>query len=115
MTDQSSRRAFLSAGAAGALIVKPQTVRGAQANSALTVGLIGAGRRGVAISGIFARNEFARIAAICDIYDDQLKLPDRSLQARASLRTSTRYWPAMWTRFTSPPRPIFTRSTSNWR
>lgn len=73
MTDQSSRRAFLSAGAAGALIVKPQTVRGAQANSALTVGLIGAGRRGVAISGIFARNEFARIAAICDIYDDQLE------------------------------------------
>ena len=48
-------------------------MRGAQANSALTVGLIGCGRRGTAISGIFAQNEFARIAAICDIYDDQLQ------------------------------------------
>ena len=47
-------------------------MRGTQANSALTVGLIGCGRRGTAISGIFARNEFARIAALCDIYDDQL-------------------------------------------
>jgi predicted dehydrogenase len=55
------------------MVVAPQAVRGSQANSALTVGLIGAGRRGVAISGIFAKNEFARIAAMCDIYDDQLK------------------------------------------
>jgi len=73
MSDSSTRRGFLTAGAAAPLILKPQTVRGAQANSALTVGLVGAGRRGVAISGIFARNEFARIAAICDIYDDQLE------------------------------------------
>jgi myo-inositol 2-dehydrogenase/D-chiro-inositol 1-dehydrogenase len=73
MSDSSTRRGFLAAGAAAPLILKPQTVRGAQANSALTVGLVGAGRRGVAISGIFARNEFARIAAICDIYDDQLE------------------------------------------
>jgi predicted dehydrogenase len=39
----------------------------------LSVGLIGAGRRGVAISGLFVRNEFAKIAAICDVYDDQLE------------------------------------------
>jgi predicted dehydrogenase len=62
-----------AAASLGITILKPQTVRGAQANSALTVGLIGCGRRGTAISAIFARNEFARIAAICDIYDDQLQ------------------------------------------
>jgi predicted dehydrogenase len=79
MHKHSTRRDFLrgssaaTAASAGFMILKPQTVRGAQANSALTVGLIGCGRRGTAISGIFARNEFARIAAICDIYDDQLQ------------------------------------------
>jgi predicted dehydrogenase len=48
-------------------------VRGSQANSALSVGLLGCGRRGTAISGIFARNEFARIAGLYDIYDDQVQ------------------------------------------
>ncbi|MCC6859744.1 MAG: Gfo/Idh/MocA family oxidoreductase [Bryobacterales bacterium] len=74
MSNESSRRDFSKSMAAGlgVTLVAPSAVRGSQANSALTVGLIGAGRRGVAISGIFARNEFARIAAICDIYDDQI-------------------------------------------
>jgi predicted dehydrogenase len=79
MNNHSSRRDFLkgssaaTAASTGLLLLQPRTVRGAQANSALTVGLIGCGRRGTAISGIFARNEYARIAAICDIYDDQLQ------------------------------------------
>ncbi len=58
---------------AGFTIVKPEQVRGSQANSALSVGLVGAGRRGTAIAGIFARNEFAKIVSITDIYDDQLE------------------------------------------
>lgn len=78
MKEARSRREFVhstgaAAAGAGLLILKPQTVRGSQANSALTVGLIGAGRRGVYVSGIFAKNEFARVAAVCDIYEDQLK------------------------------------------
>jgi myo-inositol 2-dehydrogenase / D-chiro-inositol 1-dehydrogenase len=76
MNNTSSRRNFVKAGSAagaGLLILKPETVRGSQANSALTVGLIGAGNRGTYVSGLFAKNEFARIAAVCDIYDDQLK------------------------------------------
>src|SRR6266498_6093626 len=72
MSENKTRRNFLTAAAAGISILKPETVRGYQANSALSVGLVGCGRRGTAISGIFARNEFAKIAAICDIYDDQL-------------------------------------------
>ena len=71
MSVNTTRRSFVSA-AAGIAIVRPELVRGSQANSALSVGLIGCGRRGTAISDIFARNEFAKIAAVCDIYDDQL-------------------------------------------
>lgn len=72
MNDSMTRRGLLAMGATGPLILKPQTVRGAQANSALSVGLIGCGRRGTYVSGLFAKNEFAKIAALCDIYDDQL-------------------------------------------
>ena len=73
MNHNTSRRDFMTAATAGFSLISPQLVRGAQANSALSVGLIGAGRRGTAISKIFARNEFAKIAAVCDIYDDQLQ------------------------------------------
>jgi myo-inositol 2-dehydrogenase/D-chiro-inositol 1-dehydrogenase len=72
MSQSTTRREFVSAAALGFAIVKPEAVRGAQANSALSVGLIGAGRRGVYVSGLFAKNEFAKMAAVCDIYDDQI-------------------------------------------
>ncbi|MBI4909388.1 MAG: Gfo/Idh/MocA family oxidoreductase [Acidobacteria bacterium] len=74
MSATSSRRQFQGAAAAAAtfLIVEPHQVRGSQANSALTIGLIGCGGRGMHDSGIAAKNEFARIAFICDIYDDKL-------------------------------------------
>ncbi|MDQ6699981.1 MAG: Gfo/Idh/MocA family oxidoreductase [Acidobacteriota bacterium] len=74
MPDVTSRRDFLArTGATGATILAPQIVRGAQANSALSVGLIGCGRRGTFVTGYFARNEFAKVAALCDIYDDQIQ------------------------------------------
>lgn len=60
------------AAASALLILKPELVRGYETNSALSVGLLGAGRRGTYVSGIFAKNEFCKVAAICDIYDDQL-------------------------------------------
>jgi predicted dehydrogenase len=78
MSEKTNRRDFFkgsgtaAAAALGFSIVKPQSVRGAQANSALSVGLIGCGRRGSYVTGLFAKNEFAKIAYICDIYDDQI-------------------------------------------
>src|SRR3984893_11083030 len=73
MTHPTSRRDLVLSGAAtGLLILKPQLVGAAQANSALSVGLIGCGRRGTYVTGLFAKNEYAKIAALCDIYDDQL-------------------------------------------
>src|ERR1700758_1003374 len=78
MSENTNRREFFkgsgtaAAAALGFTIVKPESVRGAQANSALSVGLIGCGRRGSYVTGLFAKNEFARIAYLCDIYDDQI-------------------------------------------
>ena len=71
------RRTFLTgkaAAATGVMIMAPHLVRGSQANSALSIGLIGCGNRGMYVSGIFARNEYAKFTAICDIYEDRLKV-----------------------------------------
>ncbi len=72
--ETTSRRGFgtAAAGAVGIMLAKPEQVRGSQANSALTIGLIGCGGRGLHDSGIAAKHEFAKITAICDIYDDRL-------------------------------------------
>lgn len=74
MSDTLDRRGLVRSGAAAAAfsIIQPRLVRGSQANSALTVGLVGAGRRGTYVSGLFAKNEYARVAFICDIYEDQI-------------------------------------------
>jgi len=71
----STRRRFVktsAAASAGFLIVGPEAVRGSAANSALAVALVGCGRRGMFDADYFERNENARIAAVCDIYDDML-------------------------------------------
>jgi myo-inositol 2-dehydrogenase/D-chiro-inositol 1-dehydrogenase len=71
MQNITPRRKFLAASTAFS-IVSPQSVRGSQANSALSVGLVGCGNRGMYVSGIFAKNEYAKVTKICDIYDDRL-------------------------------------------
>jgi len=75
MSSHPSRRQFVknsaSAGA-GLLIVSPAAVRGSSASSALSIGLVGCGRRGTYVAQYFARNTRARVAAVCDIYDDML-------------------------------------------
>jgi len=70
MSRSLSRRNLLAA-SGGLLILKPETVRGSQANSALAVGLAGCGRRGLFDADLFVKTGSARIAAICDIYEDQ--------------------------------------------
>ena len=71
MTDNLNpdRRAFLAtttAAAAGFMIVKPQQVRGSQANSAVRVGLLGCGGRGTVDATSIATNGPARIVALAD-------------------------------------------------
>ena len=66
-----SRRSLLTT-SSGLAILRPETVRGSRASSAISLGLIGCGRRGMFDAGLFAKNEYARVVAVCDIYDDQI-------------------------------------------
>jgi len=59
------RRAFVSA--AGALIARPQTVFGSQANSAVEIGIVGCGGRGNWIGKLFQDNSNIRIVALADV------------------------------------------------
>jgi len=67
-----SRRSALAG--AGLVVVKPETAFGSQANSAVSLGIVGVGRRGRYVGGIFAKDPRAKIAAICDIFSDCIDL-----------------------------------------
>ncbi len=67
------RRGFLAgAAAAGLTIVKPASVRGTQANSAIGIGLLGCGGRGSADTSGFLTNTPTRVVALADMFRDQL-------------------------------------------
>jgi predicted dehydrogenase len=48
-------------------------VRGSQANSKVTVGLIGSGGRGTYDTGIVNNDPRAKVTALCDLYDDRIE------------------------------------------
>jgi predicted dehydrogenase len=58
--------------AAGLLILKPATVFGSQANSAVEVGLIGCGGRGNWLAPFFPEYTGARIVALADVVQEHL-------------------------------------------
>jgi len=75
MKDKITRRRFIrtaSAAAAGFTIVKPKSVFGTPANSAVQVGVIGCGGRGTADAISFVNNAGARIVAIADLFENRL-------------------------------------------
>ena len=67
-----ARRAGTAAVAAGWTIVKPGSVYGTPANSAVKLGVIGPGRRGTAITKLFTKDADVQVTALADIYDDML-------------------------------------------
>ena len=75
------RREFvgLAAAAAGLTILKPSVVFGTQANSAVRLGLLGCGGRGLAVTGSFLANTSAVVTAIGDIFQDNLEEGKRRL------------------------------------
>jgi myo-inositol 2-dehydrogenase / D-chiro-inositol 1-dehydrogenase len=73
-----SRRNFISAAAGTFTIVAPQSVRGSQANSKISVGLIGTGNRGSHDAKIVHADPRAGITALCDLFDDRI---ERATQA----------------------------------
>ena len=68
------RRGFLqaAAGTAAFTIMKPQLVRGAEANSAVRVGLLGCGGRGTTHTETILKNTDARVIALADMFQDRL-------------------------------------------
>lgn len=80
---QLPRRRLLTGASAAAgvfTIVSSQAVRGSQANSQISVGLIGSGNRGTYDARITHADPRARVTALCDLF------PDRIEQAKAALK-----------------------------
>lgn len=78
-----SRRNFISGSAAGAAafsIMSPQTVKGYQANSKISVGLIGSGGRGSYDASIVNGDPRGRITALCDLYDDHIEKAEQTIK-----------------------------------
>ena len=55
-----------------AAVVPLQVVRGTAQNSAIKIGLIGAGSRGTYTAGMVAKDPRAKVVAICDVVDEQI-------------------------------------------
>jgi len=74
----SRRQLIETAGAAAAAtaftIVRPEAVRGSQANSKIAVGLIGVGGRGSYDATIFNTDPRAQVTALCDLFDDRIEI-----------------------------------------
>jgi myo-inositol 2-dehydrogenase/D-chiro-inositol 1-dehydrogenase len=83
-TKELSRRQLIektgAALAAGFTIVRPESVRGSQANSKIAVGLIGVGGRGQYDATIFNADPRARVTALCDLFDDRIEIGTQKIK-----------------------------------
>ena len=68
-------------------IVAPKAVRGSQANSKITVGLIGCGGRGSYDGGIFQGDSRAQLTTLCDLFPDRIE----KATAQIKLQNPTTY------------------------
>ncbi len=91
-TNQSSsnlkRRTFVQSTLAGTgfMILKPQSIYGAPANSALQLGVIGCGGRGNYDTSEFLRNTNTRVTAIADFFQDRLESTKENFDKRMEAR-----------------------------
>lgn len=70
-----TRRRFLAGTSASVLafsVLKPELVRGAAANSAIDIGLIGCGGRGKWIADLFRKNGGFNVVALADYFPDRV-------------------------------------------
>jgi myo-inositol 2-dehydrogenase / D-chiro-inositol 1-dehydrogenase len=70
-----ARRDFLAGAAAvtgGVTFVNPRSVRGTQANSAVEIGIIGTGGRGVWLGDLIQKNTGMKVVALSDPFEDRL-------------------------------------------
>ena len=78
-------------GATGIMLMQPGTVSGAEANSTIAVGIIGTGDRGQYVGGHMARDGRARVAAICDIFDDRIERARKNVPGAADAKVYKDY------------------------
>jgi len=55
-----------------AYLLPAAAIRGTAANTAVSVGLVGCGNRGTYLGQLLTEHTTARLAAMCDLYDDQI-------------------------------------------
>jgi len=84
------RRKFVGAAAAasGILLLKPKTVFGYEANSAVRLALLGCGSRGTSVAESFLNNTSARVVALGDLFPDKLG-PQRRVSIRLGRKRDT--------------------------
>ena len=74
-SERITRRRFIAGAGATALsftVVKPQLVRGYNANSKIDLGIIGCGGRGTWITGLFKEHGGYNIVAVADYFQDRI-------------------------------------------
>jgi myo-inositol 2-dehydrogenase/D-chiro-inositol 1-dehydrogenase len=84
---QQHRRSFLkgaAAGAASVMFVKPESVFGTPANSAVQIGIIGSGGRGLYIGNYFTQQTDAKVVAAHDVFEDRLQAAQKRFQLPAN-------------------------------
>jgi len=76
LSAELSRREFIAvaAGTAGAMLIKPELLRGTAANSSIRVGLLGCGGRGTEDATNLIDTGGARVVALADLFQDQLDI-----------------------------------------
>ena len=79
-----SRRGFLAGATVASLsIMKPELVRGSQANAKIKIGLLGCGGRGSWIAGLFVANGNYEFVSTADYFPDRAENAGRSLKVPA--------------------------------
>ncbi len=78
-------------GVTGIMVLQPETVFGTQANSLVGLGIIGTGARGQYVGGHMARDGRARVAAVCDIFDDRLEQARKNVPGAAAAKAYRDY------------------------
>lgn len=87
-SEDIGRRGFLrtAAGASAFTILKPNLVRGMQANSAVRVGLLGCGGRGMTHAETILKNTDARVTAVADMFQDRLDAAKQKIDALSAAK-----------------------------
>jgi predicted homoserine dehydrogenase-like protein len=74
MKQTMSRRKMIGASVAAASLARKSA-----ANSAITVGTLGAGSRGTYLSTMIAKNTRRKIVALCDVFDEKMEKAKKSI------------------------------------